>query len=345
MIITVPAMRETTAFVSILFSVAIGLSACPGKKSVTEDGMPGSEQGGWYELGISDLGDLGGDAGTTSGCGNGSCDPGETCSSCPSDCACATCGDGNCDPGETCSSCPGDCGPCATCGDGNCDPGETCTSCPGDCGPCSGCGDSKCDPGETCSTCPGDCGACATCGDTTCDPGETCSTCPGDCGSCGGVLRYPVGAKELACGGSGKVCNASAATSKNGVGAGLDQPSGGATCQPAFGYSASACLQLDFGASYTITQVIVTARYNHSSCGTTCNTATAVCDTNKNFQLYYKIGTSWVFVASQGNTMTKSYKDYPFTVSFGAQYLLVCRNGSGPGRDDVDVDTVAILSN
>ncbi len=45
-------------------------------------------------------------------CGNGTCDIGETCDTCPIDCACAppgTCGNGRCDPGETCSDCPSDC--------------------------------------------------------------------------------------------------------------------------------------------------------------------------------------------------------------------------------------------
>ncbi len=48
------------------------------------------------------------------------------------------CGDGSCNNGETCSSCSGDCGACVNpgyCGDGNCDSWETCSSCP-DCGPC-----------------------------------------------------------------------------------------------------------------------------------------------------------------------------------------------------------------
>ncbi|MDY0000216.1 MAG: phosphodiester glycosidase family protein [Polyangia bacterium] len=65
-------------------------------------------------------------------CGSGVCDPGEDCSSCPSDCPPVEeipgngldddcdglvdetddlCGDGACDPGEDCSSCPSDCPP------------------------------------------------------------------------------------------------------------------------------------------------------------------------------------------------------------------------------------------
>src|SRR5689334_8630447 len=75
-------------------------------------------------------------------CGDGTCDPGETCSTCADDCgACsASCGNGTCGEGESCSSCPADCGTCATptCGDGTCGSGESCSICPADCGSCSG---------------------------------------------------------------------------------------------------------------------------------------------------------------------------------------------------------------
>jgi len=43
------------------------------------------------------------------------------------------CGDGTCDPGETPTSCPQDCGANGFCGDGNCDQGEI-NTCPQDCG-------------------------------------------------------------------------------------------------------------------------------------------------------------------------------------------------------------------
>lgn len=72
----------------------------------------------------------------------------------------ARCGDGACDPGETCSTCAQDCGGCSSpCGDGLCDPdgGETSCECPQDCGPC--CGDGYCSTeiGEVCESCPEDC--------------------------------------------------------------------------------------------------------------------------------------------------------------------------------------------
>jgi hypothetical protein len=46
------------------------------------------------------------------------------------------CGNGTCDPNESCSSCASDCGSCIYCGNGKCDGNETCQSCSQDCGSC-----------------------------------------------------------------------------------------------------------------------------------------------------------------------------------------------------------------
>jgi len=98
-------------------------------------------------------------------CGNGSCESGETCSSCPDDCACENpyCGDGRCDGayGESCSSCASDCACTSYCGNGSCESanGESCSSCAQDC-PCGGyCGDGACvnADGESYRTCATDC--------------------------------------------------------------------------------------------------------------------------------------------------------------------------------------------
>lgn len=129
---------------------------------------------------------------------------------------CTLCGDGLCDPGESCrssstASCQADCGACpadygctvdADC-EGFCDAlffcqdllpnGSIClknSACEsGYCslGFCTAqpfCGDLSCNNGETCASCGIDCGICPFCGDFSCNNGETCATCAFDCGDC-----------------------------------------------------------------------------------------------------------------------------------------------------------------
>ncbi len=117
---------------------------------------------------------------------DGTCDPAESCKSCPADCgACVACGDGTCVQGENCDQCPADCGACDQCGDGQCDVGEDCGVCPEDCGACEAvCNNGACELGETCADCPDDCGVCEVCGDDVCAQTEWCDTCPADCGGC-----------------------------------------------------------------------------------------------------------------------------------------------------------------
>ncbi|MBI4196518.1 MAG: DUF4215 domain-containing protein [Deltaproteobacteria bacterium] len=72
-------------------------------------------------------------AAVTTGCGNASCDAGESCSTCSADCgACppeAICGDGTCNGEENCSTCERDCSACPPvrqCGNGITEPDEQC---------------------------------------------------------------------------------------------------------------------------------------------------------------------------------------------------------------------------
>ncbi len=156
---------------------------------------------------------------TTNGCGNGTCDDGETRLLCATDCFC---GNGTCDVAETRGNCAEDCG----CGNGICDGPESKLNCAADC--CAGveCNDCACDTlcGESVTNCPKDCSpegdgivspgevecgrlldACtcvigglykgAGCGDGCCIGylcGETPGNCAQDCGSgCGNTTCDP----------------------------------------------------------------------------------------------------------------------------------------------------------
>jgi hypothetical protein len=137
-------------------------------------------------------------------CVSGQCFGGEN--------VCGGCGDDSCDEGESCQTCPDDCGECGDCcviqdGPGCADDAvEACTcaldpfccetqwddvcidqavaECALMCGVEPECGDDLCGDAESCETCPADCGECPECGDDFCDAAENCETCPGDCGDC-----------------------------------------------------------------------------------------------------------------------------------------------------------------
>ena len=125
----------------------------------------------WDELCVSEAGaDCGAGCQVGPTCGDGSCDAGEGCDDCPSDC-------GVCDPGDCCT-------PRATPGCGA--PGiETCV-CEADPFCCETAWDSLCVLGAK-DTCGAPCATPnPTCGDGVCDASEGCAACPADCGPCGG---------------------------------------------------------------------------------------------------------------------------------------------------------------
>lgn len=131
-------------------------------------------------------------------CGDGSCNGGETASSCFSDCHCP---DGACNAGETTATCPQDCtdpggGGGPGCGNGTCDAGEGCDTCVGDChNECGYCGDGICSNAEI--------GGSGSGHENQCNPitSTWCSYCPEDCGYCEPVWGCDPGH------GGGRVCN------------------------------------------------------------------------------------------------------------------------------------------
>jgi hypothetical protein len=112
-------------------------------------------------------------------CGNGICDLGETCDTCPSDCisdSTSVCGNGVCETGngEDCLSCPADCNGAQSGKPDN----RFCCGAGGGQNPV-GCGDSRCSAaGFSCVTAPvrNYC-----CGDLVCQGVESASTCSLDC--------------------------------------------------------------------------------------------------------------------------------------------------------------------
>jgi hypothetical protein len=146
-------------------------------------------------------------------CGNTVCDPGESCSTCPTDCGVCppSCGNGICDGGESCSTCPTDCGSCGG-GGGRCITNLICEEwqpqqCPETAIQTRYCYDkNKCtkktytesrsclyilpclngvqDNGETGIDCGGDCQSCTSCFNKIKDDNEEGIDCGGDCPPC-----------------------------------------------------------------------------------------------------------------------------------------------------------------
>lgn len=143
-------------------------------------------------------------------CGNGTCDLGEDCSTCATDCpggsnAGALCGNGVCEAGdgENCVNCSADCAGrqsgrptnrfcCGdgagtnpiVCGDSRCSTGGfSCTDVPAPAGDYC-CGDGVCEDPEDGLSCELDCGTPLVCGDGVCSmPAEDVCSCSADCGA------------------------------------------------------------------------------------------------------------------------------------------------------------------
>jgi hypothetical protein len=144
------------------------------------------------------------------GCGNGVCDEGENCNTCPEDCLSGsggTCGacfkgvcNGECHPVKEGPDCA-DCAPSYCCGDGFCEGEENSYDCEVDCGAPPACGDGECNGAENQCTCPDDCGtppstetSCSDGIDNDCDLITDCND-----GDCSDDPACDCGAKKSPC--------------------------------------------------------------------------------------------------------------------------------------------------
>jgi V8-like Glu-specific endopeptidase len=150
--------------------------------SWTGGGTSSSRLSNWLDPGNTGATSVDTLGGGDPGCGNGLCDSGEDCNSCPADCirggGASGCGNGVCEPniGEDCLSCADDCR-----GKINGKPSNRYCCGDGDGQNPVGCGDSRCTQSPwACSNTPPDpyC-----CGDATCEGAETGCNCAIDCGA------------------------------------------------------------------------------------------------------------------------------------------------------------------
>jgi hypothetical protein len=132
----------------------------------------------------------------------------------------------------------------------------------------------------------------------------------------------------------GSVCNPFSALASDGAWTGLDCTGGGATLID--GVYVTACIGADFGSVANFDPVIVRAKSVANGCGTACSTE---CNTGDEMHVFYG-STRGSYQFAKTIALAPTFNDYPITLGLAARYVLVCRGGSGPGRDDVAVDSI-----
>jgi len=132
----------------------------------------------------------------------------------------------------------------------------------------------------------------------------------------------------------GSVCTASNALASDGAWAGLDCTGGGFSVID--GVDVTACIAADFGAVVKLDPVIVRARSIDNACGTACSTG---CNTGDTMLVFYGSARG-LYQYATAVTLVATFNDYPIMLGIAARYVLICRDGSGPFRDDIAVDSI-----
>lgn len=133
----------------------------------------------------------------------------------------------------------------------------------------------------------------------------------------------------------GVACNPGNALAMDGRMAGLDCNGGGTALID--GKPVTGCVGADFGTVMNLDPVVVWAASVRSACGTACTTQCGTGDTALVF--HGRVLGQYQFAAEI--RVLDEATDYRIRTGATARYVLVCRGGSGSGRDDVAVDAIA----
>jgi hypothetical protein len=172
-----------------------------------------------------------------------------------------------------------------------------------------------------------DCGACG----TICAAGQHCSAghCIAACPPMFPVTSFNASANAA------NACNVTAIRANDRVEAGLDYYTVSATIDT---HLVTGCVGADFGALSHLGHVTVRANSKPSACGAACTLAG--CGTGDVFELFVG-STRGVYRYVGVFAITAIAADYTAVVNADARFVVVCRGGSGSGRDDVGVDSVS----
>jgi hypothetical protein len=141
---------------------------------------------------------------------------------------------------------------------------------------------------------------------------------------------------------SGDTCNADAAVIVDGTAAGLDTKAGALATQIA-GQYVTGCIGVDFGADLRRDVVSVRAGTSPKACDEACKPdPTDGCGTVDEAHVFYGSDPDAkdLAFADTIHLVGEALLDYPVSIGHVARYVVVCRTGAGPGRDDVRVDGV-----
>jgi hypothetical protein len=135
-------------------------------------------------------------------------------------------------------------------------------------------------------------------------------------------------------------CNLEEARVVDGHVAGLDREPGAPELFVA-NRNVASCVRLDFGAVYDATTVSVTARASSSACGRSpCDMASG-CGSGRTLDVFTSVSieeTNAAFVNAM--TIGTAFVTRPLEVEGLLRYVWVCRQGTSPMADDVEVDGV-----
>ncbi len=151
------------------------------------------------------------------------------------------------------------------------------------------------------------------------------------------VPHRPVAAFDATPAGTcGQVCRVPSALATDGVSAGLDCDGGGFVVIDSL--PVTACIGLDFGEVRSLDPVVIRMASSPSACGTSCS-GNGNCGSGHSAIVFYG-QEKGVYELAEEIPVEPTLKDYRFSFRLAARYVIVCRNGSGPFRDDLVVDSV-----
>ena len=132
----------------------------------------------------------------------------------------------------------------------------------------------------------------------------------------------------------GSVCNIDRARVPDGMFAGLECTGGGSVLVD--GEFVTACIGGDFGAVMDLDPLFIRMASTENACGTPCSTG---CETGRTALVFHGQERGSLRFAAK-IAVDPAAQNFRITLGRTSRFVLVCRGGSGPFRDDIAVDSI-----